>query len=227
MLTVLLKRKVIIATGLIMLVLLLEGLPQSFADLSGPYAVDAGTSFTLGLSIIGGKLYCAYVQLSVPSGFSPSGTRRFNVPSTGMRTSLSFTAPNYATSGTFQATLFYWPNLNCQGTSYVSYAGSWTVKVQQRTKYSVSFAVVSSLHVISAYVYVRDSSGNTVGSGAGSAGCTGCSVSFTVYLPTGCYTAYGGGYLQLPYGYKFSGAIPKSFCVSGPTSVTIILLALP
>ncbi len=221
-------QKTVMIAGIILLILAFQAVPETLANLSGPYVVDAGTSFTLQLSIPGDKLYCAYVQLSVPMGFSASQTR-FGVPSSGLRTSISVSAPNYATSGTFQAMLFYWTTFNCYGTSYVSYAGSWTVSVQQRAKYAVNFAVVSSLRVISAYVYVVDSRGNTVGSGAGSSGCSGCvTVYFTVYLPNGCYTAKGGGYLQLPGGYKFGGAIPTNFCVSGHSMpVTVVLMSFP
>jgi hypothetical protein len=220
----------LVAIALISLLVAIEFLPVASADVSGPYMVDAGSNFSIQLNIAGGNLYCAYVTLSVPAGFWVS-TTRFSVPSWGLRTSIQARAPNFATSGTFQATLFYWPNVNCAGTSYVSYAGSWTVIVQQRQKFPVSFAVGSSTRVVYAWLFIYDSRGNQVGSGAGYTSCSGCvTVHITIDLPTGCYTAKGGGYIQVPGnpgGTKVAVAFPTQFCVPTYGSVQVILSFLP
>ena len=192
--------------GLLVLAVII--LPMLFvtsanATLTGPYVVNAGSSFQLRISGSVQKAYCAYVVVTKPSGFSASPSR-FNV-GPQFNQVVTATAPNYATSGTFSAMLFYSTRSNCAGTSSVLSLGWYTVQVIVPVKYQVTFVVLSSFgHVTAAVVSVYDSSGKLVAQNGASASCTTCSVYVTVSLPSGSYKASAFAALSVatnsPYG---------------------------
>jgi energy-converting hydrogenase Eha subunit B len=217
------------ALGLIMLVLLaaLMPLPSAEAAVTGPLVVNAGSSFQITVSGSQSSAYCAYVIVNVPSGFSASPTR-FNVGSSFSKTITAW-APNYKTSGTFSATLFYWKNSACSGTSYVTTLGWLTVSVIVPTKYAVTFVVLATFgQMKNAYVSVYDSKGNYVGTWGNAAACSTCPVYVKASLPAGSYKASALGLVALP------GQMTQKQCmgviwitVSGPSSFTIPLWPLP
>ena len=192
------------------------------AAITGPYVVYAGNSFQFTVSGSVQKAYCAYVQVTTPGGFSASPTR-FNVGSQFSQT-VTATAPNYATSGTFSAMLFYWTSPNCYGTSSVLTLGWYTVQVIAPTKYQVTFVVLATFgQITGAVVSVYDSRGNLVAQNGASSSCTTCPVYVTVSLPAGSYKASAYAAVETAYGGVHGFGVIW-ITVNGSSSYTIAVM---
>lgn len=215
-------------------------LPEVFAPpslsgyVSGSSSVKVGDKFELSVTVRNSgnaPAYCVSVTMNTPYGFNVS-TKNLSFgdikSGASMSQTIRVTGPSSPYAGTFSGTIKYSDNLNCKGTSYISYVSSFTVNAKDLGQNTVTFTLLSNKRVVAGFVTIYDSKGNYITTGGGQSTCSSCPTKVQVKLSNGDYSATASGKLDGCLRTGFCNALGKAdFSVKGNTLVSIYLLPLP